>query len=475
MSAVVLSLWFGAALAGHLEAGAQLQASVADTDVSGANATGASLWAGWSLTARLRAEGVLDAGAAGLDGAWSAAWGARGELRWYASLPWARRGALSVTAGAGALGRDTLRPVASLGAALDLAPRGAWSPRLQARYLVTADGGPALAGLQLGAGIAWGRPPNPPPVSLVEPPTPPLPSPLAMPPAPRALASAEQTGLDLLETRPEGTPIRVWIPHPYCEWVDEAGAEVLLSQVAEHQQVRVDAPGFLPAHVNLDPASETPTALSLTPAPAQGSVLVVANRGDRVQASGYSIPASEDGLVVFNAPEGPVEVLVSGGGREVLLRGAVSNGYALWMRVDLPDEVRVLFDAGSSRLRPLARESVAELAERAGGYQFELQGSYSPEGDYSLNQRLARARAVAVTNALVEAGVPAENIYSVAPPEDQSDGDAALQRSCLITPVEARSAELQGAAKDLRLQESLPDFVPAPPVDPAPESPVEAE
>jgi len=460
-----LAAWalLSTAAAGHLEAGARAEVAVADADVNGPNGAGIGVWGGWNLTDRLRAEGVLDLGAAGLDGTWTGSWGLRGEVRWYATSPWARRGALSLTTGLGLLGRQGVHPVGSVGAALDLAPRGAWSPRLSARYLVAADQGLRVAGLQVGIGVAWGRPADPPPVALREPGAPPLPSPLPMPEPPDALLSITEPGPDLMETRPTDTPVRVWIPHPFCEWVDESEAELLLAQVQEVQQVRVESPGYLPTHVDLDPGNPEPAAVELTPAPAQGSVLVVANRGDWVQASGYNIPASQDGLVVFNAPEGPVEVLVSGGGREVLLRGAVTNGYALWMRVDLPDEVRVLFDVGSSRLRPLAREAIGELAERAGGYHFELQGSYSPEGDYTLNQRLAHARAVAVTNALVEAGVEAENIYSVPPPEDQAEGDAALQRSCLIAPVEAADSRATGTAEDLRTQETLPDFVPEQP------------
>ncbi len=463
-------LLLATAWAGHLEAGARIQVSVADADVSGPNSAGLGAWAGWNLTERLRAEGVLDLGAAGREGQWSGAWGVRGELRWYATSAWAGRGALSLTGGLGLLGRGGSHPVASAGAALDLAPRGAWSPRLSARYFVAADGGLALAGLQLGLGFAWGRPADPPRVALAEPPPPPLPSPLPLPDAPDALLAVTEPVPDLLETRPRDTPVRVWIPHPFCEWVDEAEAEALLAQVEEVQQVRVESPGYLPAHVDLDPTDDQPAAVELTPAPAQGSVLVVANRGDLVEASGFSIPASQDGLVVFNAPAGPVEVTVRGGGREVLLRGAVTNGYALWMRVDLPDEVRVLFDVGSSRLRPLARESIQALADQAGGYRFQLQGSYSPEGDYTFNQRLAHARAVAVTNALVEAGVPAEHIYSVPPPAEQAEGDAKEQRSCLVTPVEAVAPEAQGAAEDLRNQESLPDFVPEQPAA-DPESP----
>jgi outer membrane protein OmpA-like peptidoglycan-associated protein len=260
---------------------------------------------------------------------------------------------------------------------------------------------------------------------------------MAMPNPPDALLAFSEPGPDLLETQPEGTPIRIWIPHPYCEWVNEAEAESLLAQIDNRQKVRVQSPGFLPTLVVLDPSQPNPVPVVLTPAPVQGSVLVVANHGDLVEASGYSIPASKDGLVVFNTPEGPVEVLVRGGGREVILRGYVRNGHALWMRVDKPDEVRVLFDVGSSRLRPTATTSVRELADRAGGYQFTLQGSYSPEGDYNFNQRLAHARAVTVTNALIAAGVPEESIRSIPPPEEQVQGDDALQRSCLIAPVEA--------------------------------------
>ena len=331
------SLFCTAALAGHLESGARVQVAAVDADADRQNTAGLGLWAGWNLSERLRAEGVLDVGVAAHEGSWSPAAGLRGEFRWYATSAWAGRGALSLTTGLGVQVRGALLPTASAGAALDLPPRGRWSPRLSARYLLVASDGLELSGLQVGLGIAWGRPTNPSPVAVSEPKAPPLPSPLGMPAAPEALLTVSEPGPDLLETRPQDTPVRVWIPHPFCEWVEESEAEALLGQVQKIQQVRVDSPGYLPTHVELDPSAEEPAAVELTPAPAQGSVLVVANRGDLVQASGYSIPTSRDGLVVFNAPEGPVEVLVRGGGREVVLRGAVSNGYALWMRVDLPD------------------------------------------------------------------------------------------------------------------------------------------
>ena len=194
MSVGLLPLLLTPALASHLEAGARAQVAVVDADETRQNSAGLGLWGGWSLTERLRAEGVLDLGVAGLEGSWSTAAGVRGELRWYTSPAWARRGALSVTSGLGLQVRDGVVPVASVGAALDLAPRGAWSPRLSARYLVAADGGLALSGLQLGVGLAWGRPADPPPIVLAEPTAPPLPSPLAMPDAPAALPVTGEGG-----------------------------------------------------------------------------------------------------------------------------------------------------------------------------------------------------------------------------------------------------------------------------------------
>ncbi len=423
-------------LAGHVEAGAQVQGTAGEVSEVGPNAGGVSLWGGWAFADRLRLEGAADVG---LGGDLGPSFGLRAETRWYATPPWAPRGALSVIAGVGVHRRASLAPVLALGASVDLTPRGRWSPRIQARYLVGLDTGSIAASLQLGAGLAWGRPTEPPQVTLAEPPAPPLPSPLRMPPPPEAALADFEPGPDLLETRPAGTPVKVWIPHPFCEWVDEAEAEALLGQLEDLQQVRVESPGFLPAHIEVDPARETPAPVELEPAPAQGSVLVVANRGDVVRAAGYEVPASRDGLVVFNAPEGPVEVIVRGGGRDVILAGRVTNGYALWMRVDQPSEVRVFFDVGSSRLRPRALESIRELADRAGGYDYQLQGSFSPEGDPTFNQRLARARATAVTNALLAAGVPEEAIYSVPPPEEQVEGDAVQQRACLVTPVERGS------------------------------------
>jgi outer membrane protein OmpA-like peptidoglycan-associated protein len=87
-------------------------------------------------------------------------------------------------------------------------------------------------------------------------------------------------------------------------------------------------------------------------------------------------------------------------------------------------------------------ERLHKLARATEGWEYELQGSASPEGTAEVNARLAAERAAATRAVLEAAGVPPDKIRvlsvdrelaSDAPPEDL--------RSCTVRAVPPRPAE----------------------------------
>lgn len=224
---------------------------------------------------------------------------------------------------------------------------------------------------------------------------------------------------------------KVFLPHPNCSWLE--GEEIVggLEQVELGTPVVIRAPGYLPAWMTL----EAEMQVALEPAPAQGALLVLATPGDRVQVQGHPLELRSDGAALANLPEGPVQVVVSGGGRSDTLELGVSEGYATWARVGEAPVVRVLFAVGSSELRPSAQEQLGALAELRGGYGYALTGSFSPEGQVQVNRDLALARSRAVYDALVELGVPEEAIELRAAAAPAEGTSAAQQRACVVIPI----------------------------------------
>ena len=85
-----------------------------------------------------------------------------------------------------------------------------------------------------------------------------------------------------------------------------------------------------------------------------------------------------------------------------------------------PQPVRILFDLGSSQVRPAEKPVIAQAVKTAKDRQVSaicLIGHTDKLGDKAYNEKLARARAQAVAAEMVHAGYPGKNITIVADPE----------------------------------------------------------
>jgi len=85
-----------------------------------------------------------------------------------------------------------------------------------------------------------------------------------------------------------------------------------------------------------------------------------------------------------------------------------------------PQPVRILFDLGSSHLRPAEKPVIAQAVKTAKDRQVSaicLIGHTDKLGDKAYNEKLARARAQTVAAEMVHAGYPGKNITIVADPE----------------------------------------------------------
>jgi len=246
------------------------------------------------------------------------------------------------------------------------------------------------------------------------------------------------------EPEPEGEPedslsvdpsdAMVWIPHPICQWVPADSSDAALAEA--ETALRVTAPGYLPSEVKLN----GPTSVALEPAPEQGSVVVIATPGDAVLLGEQVLSLGADGTAVINAPIGPLTLDVTGGGRAETRDLVVASGYGVWVRFSTPEDVELLFPMGVSALSPEGLDAVATLGELSGDSTFEIQGSYSPEGDQEANRALAEARARAAGQALIDAGVPEERVIYV-PSDDHDEDDeqkAESLRSVRIHPSGAK-------------------------------------
>jgi len=85
-----------------------------------------------------------------------------------------------------------------------------------------------------------------------------------------------------------------------------------------------------------------------------------------------------------------------------------------------PQPVRILFDLGSSHIRPAEKPVIAQAVKTAKDRQVSaicLIGHTDKLGDKAYNEKLSRARAQAVAAEMVHAGYPGKNITIVADPE----------------------------------------------------------
>jgi outer membrane protein OmpA-like peptidoglycan-associated protein len=203
----------------------------------------------------------------------------------------------------------------------------------------------------------------------------------------------------------------VWVPHPVCAWVPITELAGEFPELSEDVSLWVTEPGFVPASLDRGHAASTP----LVPAPVQGGVVVMGTPGDRVRIGATTLPITDTQAVVITAPAGPFEAVVEGGGRTTLVEGAVADGYVLWLRAAAPSPTTVRFGPNSARVDATSLATIRTLAAARGGYGFDLRGGYSSEGDRVVNEALANARAQAVRDALVAAGVPSTAV-SVLPP-----------------------------------------------------------
>lgn len=328
-------------------------------------------------------------------------------------------GALSLALGVGGgLAGGELRPRGLVGAAVELPQSERLRWRVQGHYLLD---GLDPAALHLRVGLVFG--PRPEPV-VVEPEPEPEPTSEPAPPA-ESLSPPPPLPESLQEAS-------IWSPWPECTWapLDQAGES--LADMAPDQPVTVARPGYLPVTV---PASEA-QAVELAPAPVQGSLIVIAQPGDTVVVSGHEV-AQIEGVAVLNAPAGPVDVVVSGGGRTWEARPAIAEGYAIWLRAsDHPplEEIQavVLFGVGSSAITPAARARLAELAEGRGDWAFRVQGSHSPEGGEDYNRDLAASRGASVLSTLAELGVPSDAIELLEPAPPAEGLDRIQQRRVVV-------------------------------------------
>jgi len=299
------------------------------------------------------------------------------------------------------------RPVGDLEAAWDVP-----LDRPDVHHRLRVSGRLGLAGVApesavLAVGWAWGPPPEPPP-----PPPPPPPEP----------QGPDTSGL------PDDA--RVWLPHPVCTWVHPDEVEASLADLPEDQAAQVRAAAYATLYTDVGGLD----GATMLPARPQGALLVVGRPGDRVQLGEQQVPAGPDGVVQLAVAEGPVEVVVVGGGRSIPLSAAVSEGHGTWVRVDDPAPTAIEFGMGSHILDDAARARLALLVEHAGDWEFELQGGFSPEGNRSANIALANRRSAAVHEALLELGLPESQvrIVTAAVPEDATS--AAARRVCTILP-----------------------------------------
>lgn len=310
----------------------------------------------------------------------------------------------SLVVGAGLEIADPLGPALIAGLDLDLPGNLKRNPRVGLRATTDVNGN-WVAGVNLGLAMRLIR----------DSPAPPPPDPVEPPPVPVA----------------EGP----WWDPETCTWVDEdpgfgwspADGIGLVSNDGDPDS-------------NGSAAGGGPNG-SGAPPPGQGWLMVVGAPGDVVRLArqdGSPVPpmtVGSDGVAKMAAAEGVAEVTIAGGGREQSFEAAISDGYVLWLRAALPEEVSVQFASGSSTVSAADRAAAEDLAENRGQYQLQVSGSYSPEGSLQGNLALARRRAAAISRVLQNAGVPAEDIVILDPTPPREGLTAAEQRAVYIMPA----------------------------------------
>ncbi|MEL6345791.1 MAG: OmpA family protein [Myxococcota bacterium] len=383
--------------------------------------------AGWAPTPNWALEAVVEGY---LDSEVDVFGRGRGEARWLIGQSRWRPSALF---GVGVAVRDEIIPQLSAGLALDSPAQDAIRVRTQARVLVADATRPPAWIAEVG--LTWGRAPAPEKTAPEK--TAPMPTPASTsqdtPPAAAVL-------VDLLAQLDHPDEVLVWVPHPICEWRSAAEAAELLARLPAGQSVQINVDGYLPQTLSL---TDT-TPIQLTPAPRQGAVVISAGAGDRVRVvladGNQQVTLGPQGNGISTLPEGDVTVFIEGAGRTDRYDVSVFDGYGIWLQASAVRPEQIVFALGSSQLTAAARDRVSEIADQAGDWWFQLQGSSSPEGNAAANRRLAQARAASVRAALIAAGLPAERIVE-RPPENRTRPTTEEMRNVTITPFVPSEAE----------------------------------
>lgn len=91
--------------------------------------------------------------------------------------------------------------------------------------------------------------------------------------------------------------------------------------------------------------------------------------------------------------------------------------------------VTFYFATGKTDLAPGAREALADaIAAAQAGKNLTISGFHDATGDAAINAELAKNRAMSVRDALVNAGVPADNLELMKPEQSTGTGNDAQAR-----------------------------------------------
>lgn len=123
-------------------------------------------------------------------------------------------------------------------------------------------------------------------------------------------------------------------------------------------------------------------------------------------------------------------VWITAGSGEIAPEDLRFSGHTVWAR-RLPPPLSVVFALADATLSETDAERVSALAA-APGVVWRVHGSYSTEGDLVVNRALGLARAQAVRDVLVRAGVPASRILSNDVVEPDPGATPEAQRSATV-------------------------------------------
>lgn len=182
----------------------------------------------------------------------------------------------------------------------------------------------------------------------------------------------------------ETKAVQPWLPFPECRFVGPAEARAYFGDDVDHGAL--EASGQVAAIVSAPVRRDAP--------PADGAVWVTPGSGD------ISV-----GELQF-------------------------AGHTVWAR-RLPPPTTVVFALADATVSPEDTARVAALAA-APGVVWRVHGSYSTEGDLDLNRALGLARANAVRDVLLQAGVPASRVLTADVVEPDPGAPLEVQRSATI-------------------------------------------